>query len=173
MNKDKTGKKKTSNITRIFILLFLFFIFSILVFGACIIDQIKTDSLKSINERAAYNYRFFNDNKEFVFNKLNIPDTGTYYITGEEQADYYLVYKNEFIDNDVSFSKDKNGVTGYWAIKVADNNVCEAWWSSHKLSEDELVPYDFKKQKRKQKFFDRSSDDNIVGYYETRLGIKK
>ena len=30
MNIDKTGKKKLSNITRIFILLFLFFIFSIL-----------------------------------------------------------------------------------------------------------------------------------------------
>lgn len=44
----------------------------------------------------------------------------------------------------------------------------ETWYSSNKLSIDDLITYSSKEQKKKMKLFESENDKNIIGYYKSR-----
>ena len=88
-----------SKTTKIIICFFSFFLFSIVLFGIVIADHTKHEKLKNINGRAGMHYSYFSKNKNDLFLKLNIPEKGEYYITGEcFESSYYLAYMVVVID---------------------------------------------------------------------------
>lgn len=168
-------KIKISKTIKIIIILFLCFLTSIVLFGIVILDQEKSNRFKSINEKAGLHYNYFVKNKYDLLLQLNIPETGIYYITGEcFDSKYYLAYKNEINDKNILLTGNTNTQpNGFWGIKIVDYNITETWYSSNKLSIDDLITYSSKEQKKKMKLFESENDKNIIGYYTINLSWEK
>ena len=159
-----------SKTTKIIICFFSFFLFSIVLFGIVIADHTKHEKLKSINGRAGMHYSYFSKNKNDLFLKLNIPEKGEYYITGEcFESSYYLAYKNELNDKTILLTgKANTQPNGYWGMKIVDNNITDIWFCENKLSVRDLKEYSSKDQIKKIKLFNSNCDKNIIGHHEKR-----
>lgn len=100
-----------------------------------------------------------------------------YYFYGENGLLYLLIYPNE-IRNEEHFvyGDAKAEHHSYWAVRVYDGSVVEAWYSDSKLTPELLRPYTKDEQMEQCYFkfgspFDHESGPNsshAIGYHDFR-----
>ena len=100
-------------------------------------------------------------------NSLELPEKGTYYMTGEcYNYDYYLAYAGDIFEQDtVIFGNAQDKINGYWAIRIDNGVITESWFSNYKLNKKQLCPYSIKEQKKQMHLFDDISKTHMIGYY--------
>lgn len=100
-------------------------------------------------------------------NSLELPEKGTYYMTGEcYNYDYYLAYAGDIFEQDtVIFGNAQDKINGYWAIRIDNGVITESWFSNYKLNKKQLRPYSIKEQKKQMHLFDDISKTHMIGYY--------
>ena len=54
---------------------------------------------------------------------------------------------------------------GYWAIRIQDGVITEAWSANYPLEESQLRPYSEEEQYQQMRLFEKFSESKAIGYY--------
>ena len=164
---DHIDNFKRKRIFKLIIGFILILVIVLLFFAITFSGEIKTDKISSINIKAQTQYKIFEEYTDDILKELNVPEKGTYYITGEcYDCEYYLAYAGDILEHDtVVYGNIQDEINGYWAIRIDNGVVTESWFSNYKLNEDQLRPYSIKEQKKQMHLFDKLSKTRMIGYY--------
>lgn len=166
---DDYKNNKYKKIAKVIIGFISILVIMFFTFGIALSGKIKIDKVSSINKKAQNQYMIFAENEDYIFEKLNIPENGIFYITGEcHDYEYYLAYAgNLFTRDKVVYGNAKDEINGYWAIKIENGIITETWFSNYLLKESQLISYSIKEQKRQMHLFDTLAETETVGYYSS------
>ena len=118
---------------------------------------------------------------------LNLPKAVDTIVTGEirtdytknDYTDYMLAYPNELLHDEtllIGTEQDLSEPTAYWAARITNGVVSEAWYAVRPIQTDEIRQYDEKEQRERvefvtlltapRKFFRQGwfYDYNLIGY---------
>lgn len=148
-------------IMKFFISLAIFLFFPLMMIS----EHVEKDKRYSINIDAKNCYNIMSSCVQN--NTLELPEKGTYYMTGEcYNYDYYLAYAGDIFEQDtVIFGNAQDKINGYWAIRIDNGVITESWFSNYKLNKKQLRPYSIKEQKKQMHLFDDISKTRMIGYY--------
>lgn len=131
--------------------------------------QSSSSFVSGKNATAQQAYNNINLGYQEYFESNNLPVDGTYYLFGEcSQNLCYTVYANEIIkNNSVIYGNESDGsIDSYWAIKIENSKLQEAWISSHPLNEEFLKPYTEAEQLEQVSIWDYlKAQNSVIGYY--------
>lgn len=150
MNKKKTALIIFLSFAGIWILLDVFFF---ICFNNRRISYIQLQNYMATGVQGEVTYHL---------QELNIPKNSDAIINGEIRFEghsrivsYLLVYQNEYLKEDFLITSNQNydnETRCYWAAKISNNEVTEAWYSIRPLSEKDIRPLSFDEQKEQFKF---------------------
>lgn len=118
---------------------------------------------------------------------LNIPKNADIVLEGEfvdsGYSTYFLVYQNAYLEDDLLLSGNPPADSvqrNYWAVKVGDSAIKEAWYGEKPLTEESMRPYTLEEQRAQIRFstfltnplghlpnlWHWYDDDDMIGYFE-------
>ena len=166
---DHIDNSKNNNVktaVKIFALMFLFLIIIFILFGVIIYPTILNNKVATINKKAKNHYNFFTAYYKDLSHIIDLPNKGSFYIIGENTDNsYYLAYSGDNIQTETIIYGNKQEINGYWAIKITDNKIVQAWASNYPLSKEQLIDYSIKEQKKQFSLFENTMETRAIGYY--------
>lgn len=164
---DNSQRINFKIIVRLFALILLFLFIVFVLFGVIIYPTILNNKVATINKKAKNHFNFFTAYYKDLSHVIDLPDNGTFYIVGENADNsYYLAYSGDNIQTETVIYGNKQKINGYWAIKITDNKIVQAWASNYPLSKEQLIDYSIKKQKKQFSLFENTMNTKAIGYYE-------
>lgn len=147
-----------------------FILVSILCFAVVVLvnqDQI-VDCVYAANSSAKTNYTYFT-NIIKLEDFIDVPESGIYVVLGESHdfAQYKAYAGDLFKQDTLLYGKENLSANGYWAIRIKNGIVVEAWSSNYPLNITQLSAYTQEEQRKQMHLFEKFSESKIIGYYCT------
>ena len=142
----------------------------LLLFGGFVLllqnKQMK-DNIPSINTCARFHYQNFTNGFIDLEKYTDIPSEGDYIITGEcHNFTIYTAYAGDLFEQGTDlFDHATKKPNGYWAIRIQDGVITEAWSANYPLEESQLRPYSEEEQYQQMRLFEKFSESKAIGYY--------
>ena len=127
--------------------------------------QIK-EYVSSANSTAKMHYNYFSKVIELLL-FTNVPADGEYVVMGEcHDFASYTAYTGDLFEQDTFLYGNKNLIANsYWAIRIDDGQIVEAWSSNYPLNKTQLHAYTEDEQCKEIHMFEKFKESEIVGYY--------
>ncbi len=142
----------------------------LLMFGGFVLllqnKQMK-DNIPSINTCARFHYQNFTNGFIDLEKYTDIPSEGDYIVFGEcYDFTYYTAYEGDLLAQDIVFLEYAyEKPDDYWAIRIHDGVITEAWSANYPLEESQLRPYSEEEQYQQMRLFEKFSESRAIGYY--------
>lgn len=100
---------------------------------------------------------------------IDVPESGVYVVLGEchDFAQYKAYAGDLFAQDTLLYGKENLSANGYWAIKIENEKIVEAWSSNYPLNKTQLFAYTQEEQCKQIHLFEKFSESKIIGYYCT------
>lgn len=124
------------------------------------------DGVTSANASAKTHYTYFTEIiklEDFV----DVPPSGAYFVLGEcHDFTQYKAYAGDlFAQDTLLYGKENSSANGYWAIKIENGKIVEAWSSNDSLHQKQLTAYTEEEQHQQIDLFENFNESDIIGYY--------